>query len=50
MKIKILLIAVLSLSMFSDISAQKTNRKITITGRVTDLYNNPVSEKGSFTN
>lgn len=37
MKIKILLIAVLSFALFSDISAQKANRKITLTGKVTDL-------------
>ena len=35
--------AVLSFALFFDISAQKTNRKITITGKVTDLYNGPVS-------
>jgi TonB-dependent starch-binding outer membrane protein SusC len=44
MKIKILLLAVLSFALFSDISAQKTNRKIIITGKVTGLYNSPVSE------
>jgi TonB-dependent SusC/RagA subfamily outer membrane receptor len=42
-KIKILLMAVLSFALFFDISAQKANRKINITGKVTDLYNSPVS-------
>jgi TonB-dependent SusC/RagA subfamily outer membrane receptor len=34
---------VLSFSLFFDISAQKANRKIIITGKVTDFYNSPVS-------
>jgi TonB-dependent SusC/RagA subfamily outer membrane receptor len=32
--------------MFFDLSAQKTGKKIVITGKVTDLYNSPVS--GAF--
>lgn len=35
--------AVLSFSLFFDVSAQKANRKIIITGKVTDFYNSPVS-------
>jgi TonB-dependent SusC/RagA subfamily outer membrane receptor len=44
MKIKILLMAVLSFALLFDLSAQKANSKITITGKVTDINNSPVSE------
>ncbi|MGB8490153.1 MAG: TonB-dependent receptor plug domain-containing protein [Bacteroidales bacterium] len=43
MKNRILLIPVLLFALFVDISAQKSSRKITITGRVTDMYSSPVS-------
>lgn len=46
MKIKLFLLAIILFTMFFDLSAQKTNKKITITGKVTDLYNSPVS--GAF--
>jgi TonB-dependent SusC/RagA subfamily outer membrane receptor len=42
MKTKILLISLLSLAFFYDIPAQNSIKKVTITGRVTDLNNNPV--------
>ena len=42
MKIKIFLLVLLSFALFFDISAQKNNKKITITGRVTGLYSSPV--------
>lgn len=42
MKVKILLMAVLSCLLLFDASAQKNNRKIKITGRVTDINNSPV--------
>jgi hypothetical protein len=44
MKMKILLIAVFSFALIFEISAQKSNRKITITGTVTDLQSSPVPE------
>jgi TonB-dependent SusC/RagA subfamily outer membrane receptor len=43
MKIKLFLLALISFVLFSDISAQKETRKITITGKVTDYYSSPVS-------
>ncbi|MBS1232110.1 MAG: hypothetical protein H6R35_948, partial [Bacteroidetes bacterium] len=43
MKIKLVLLLLISLIAFFDSSAQKNNKKITITGRVTDLYSSPVS-------
>jgi TonB-dependent SusC/RagA subfamily outer membrane receptor len=43
MKIKIFFMAVLSFTLFFDISAQKTSGKITITGKVTDSNSLPVS-------
>ena len=46
MKIKLFLLAIIFFTVFFDLSAQKTNKKITITGKVTDLYNSPVS--GAF--
>jgi TonB-dependent SusC/RagA subfamily outer membrane receptor len=46
MKTKLFLLALIFFTVFFDISAQKTNKKIVITGKVTDLYNNPVS--GAF--
>jgi TonB-dependent SusC/RagA subfamily outer membrane receptor len=46
MKIKLFLLTLMFFTMFFDMSAQKTNKKIAITGKVTDLYNNPVS--GAF--
>lgn len=46
MKIKLFLLLLLSFIAFFDVSAQKNNKKITITGRVTDVYNSPVS--GAF--
>lgn len=46
MKIKLFLLTLIFFTMFFDMSAQKTNKNIAITGKVTDLYNNPVS--GAF--
>ena len=46
MKIKLFLLTIIFFTVFFDLSAQKTNKKITITGKVTDLYNSPVS--GAF--
>jgi len=43
MKIKLFLLALISFGMFFDISAQKIDKKIIITGRVTDFYSSPVS-------
>ena len=43
MKIKLFLLLLISFIAFFDSSAQKNNKKITITGRVTDLYSSPVS-------
>jgi TonB-dependent SusC/RagA subfamily outer membrane receptor len=43
MKIKLFLLTLIFFAMFFDISAQKNNKKITITGKVTDLYYSPVS-------
>jgi TonB-dependent SusC/RagA subfamily outer membrane receptor len=43
MKIKLFLLTFISFLLFFDIAAQKNNNKITITGRVTDLYRSPVS-------
>jgi len=43
MKIKLFLLALIFFTMFFDLSAQKTNKKIAITGKVTDLYSSPVS-------
>lgn len=43
MKIRFFLLALISFTLFFDISAQKANRKITITGKVTDFYSSPVS-------
>lgn len=40
---RILLIAVISLALIFDISAQKPKGKITLTGKVTDAYHNPIS-------
>jgi TonB-dependent SusC/RagA subfamily outer membrane receptor len=43
MKIKLFLLTLIFFAMFFDISAQKNNKKITITGKLTDLYYSPVS-------
>ncbi|OFY65067.1 MAG: hypothetical protein A2Y71_15440 [Bacteroidetes bacterium RBG_13_42_15] len=43
MKIKLFLLVLISFVLFFDISAQKNDKKITITGRVTDVYSSPVS-------
>lgn len=43
MKIKLFLLLLISILLFTDISAQKNNNKITITGKVTDLLGSPVS-------
>ena len=43
MKTKMFLMAVFSLSLFFDISAQKASSKITITGKVTDSNSMPVT-------
>jgi TonB-dependent SusC/RagA subfamily outer membrane receptor len=43
MKTRLFLLLLLSVIAFFDVSAQKSNKKITITGRVTDLYSSPVS-------
>jgi TonB-dependent SusC/RagA subfamily outer membrane receptor len=43
MKIKLFLLLLISFIAFFDSPAQKNNKKITITGRVTDLYSSPVS-------
>jgi TonB-dependent SusC/RagA subfamily outer membrane receptor len=43
MKTRLFLLLLLSVVAFFDVSAQKGNKKITITGRVTDLYSSPVS-------
>ena len=42
MKTRLFLLLILSFIVFFDVSAQKSNKKITITGRVTDLYSSPV--------
>jgi TonB-dependent SusC/RagA subfamily outer membrane receptor len=42
MKTKLFLLTLIFFTVFFDISAQKGNKKITITGKVTDLYNSPV--------
>ena len=42
MKTKLFLLTLILFTVFFDISAQKGNKKITITGKVTDLYNSPV--------
>jgi hypothetical protein len=46
MKIKLFLLTLIFFTMFFDLSAQKTGKKIVITGKVTDLYDSPVS--GAF--
>jgi TonB-dependent SusC/RagA subfamily outer membrane receptor len=43
MKTKLFLLAFISFALFFDLSAQKNNKQITITGRVTDFYSSPVS-------
>ena len=43
MKIKLFLLTLIFFTMFFDLSAQKTGKKLVITGKVTDLYNSPVS-------
>ncbi len=43
MKIRLFLLTLIFFSLFFDMAAQKANKKIAITGKVTDLYNNPVS-------
>jgi len=43
MKTRLFLLLLLSIIAFFDVSAQKSNKKIKITGRVTDLYSSPVS-------
>ena len=42
MKTKLFLLTLIFFTVFFDISAQKGNKKINITGKVTDLYNSPV--------
>jgi TonB-dependent SusC/RagA subfamily outer membrane receptor len=42
MKIKLFLLVLISFTMFSDLSAQKADKKITITGKVVDMNRNPV--------
>jgi TonB-dependent SusC/RagA subfamily outer membrane receptor len=46
MKIKLFLLTLLFFTLFFDVSGQKANKKIAITGTVTDFYKNPVS--GAF--
>jgi TonB-dependent SusC/RagA subfamily outer membrane receptor len=43
MKTRLFLLLLLSVIAFFNISAQKSHKKITITGTVTDFYNSPVS-------
>ena len=43
MKLKLFMLAIISFTVLADASAQKNNKKITITGKVTDYYDNPVS-------
>lgn len=43
MKIKLFLLPLILFTMIIDLSAQKTDKKLTITGKVTDLYYSPVS-------
>jgi TonB-dependent SusC/RagA subfamily outer membrane receptor len=43
MKNKLFSLALISIVLFFDISAQKKNKNVIITGRVTDFYNYPVS-------
>jgi len=43
MKIKLILLVFISLVAFPNLSGQKSTKKITITGQVTDLNNSPVS-------
>ena len=43
MKIKLLLLVVVSFVLVADLPGQKPNKKITISGKVVDYYNNPVS-------
>lgn len=43
MKIKLLLLVLLSFTMIYELPAQKSKKKITISGRVTDAYSNPVA-------
>jgi len=43
MKIKILLLIVISFMVFSDLPAQKAGKKMTISGKVVDLYIYPVA-------
>jgi hypothetical protein len=45
-KTKLFLLTLILFTLFYDISAQKTNKKITISGKVTDLKNTRVS--GAF--
>ena len=42
MKTKLFLLTLIFFTVFFDMSAQKANKKITITGKVTDLYYSPV--------
>ncbi len=42
MKIKLFLLVLLSFTLISEAPAQKTKKKITITGKVVDMYSNPV--------
>jgi len=42
-KIKLFLLSLISVAVLFDISAQKTNKITTITGKVTDFYRSPVS-------
>lgn len=42
MKIKFFLLVLISFTMFSEMSAQKADKKITITGKVVDMNRNPV--------
>jgi len=42
MKIKLFLLVLLSFTLISETPAQKTKKKITITGKVVDMYSNPV--------
>jgi TonB-dependent SusC/RagA subfamily outer membrane receptor len=43
MKTRLFLLLILAVIAFFDVSGQKSNKKITITGRVTDFYSSPVS-------
>lgn len=43
MKIKLFILVLISLFAFGNLTGQKSNKKIKISGKVTDLYDSPVS-------